>query len=137
MNEVISAEAEHEEELVSVAGFRDPTEAQFAKGMLEAAGITTVMQGENANALYPGALRVRLQVRTADEAAARALLSDAEIPGRRRGLRVHVPQSSSASLVAWIRACVPLSPRVTTMSTRYISATASAPKHVSDGLLKR
>ena len=70
---------EAEEELVSVAGFRDPSEAQMAKGMLEAAGVECLMQGENANALYPGALRVRLQVRAADEAAARALLTDAEV----------------------------------------------------------
>ncbi len=67
------------EELVSIAGFRDPTEAHFAQGMLEAAGIETLLQGENANALYPGALRVKLQVREADEAAARALLADTEL----------------------------------------------------------
>jgi hypothetical protein len=47
--------------------------------MLEAAGIETLLQGENANALYPGALRVKLQVREADEAAARALLADTEL----------------------------------------------------------
>ena len=70
---------EHDEDMISVAGFRDPTEAQFAKGMLESAGIETILQGENANALYPGALRVRLQVRAADESAARALLTDSEI----------------------------------------------------------
>ena len=70
---------EQEEQLVSVAGFRDPTEAHFAQGMLEAAGIESLLQGENANALYPGALRVRLQVREADAAAARALLSDTEL----------------------------------------------------------
>ncbi len=67
------------EELVGVAGFRDPSEAQMAKGMLEAAGIECLLQGENANALYPGALRVSIQVREADEAAARALLADAEL----------------------------------------------------------
>ena len=67
------------QQLVSVAGFRDPAEAHLAQGMLEAAGIETLLQGENANALYPGALRVRLQVREADEAAARALLADSEL----------------------------------------------------------
>ena len=70
---------EQEQQLVSVAGFRDPAEAHLAQGMLEAAGIETLLQGENANALYPGALRVRLQVREADEAAARALLADSEL----------------------------------------------------------
>jgi hypothetical protein len=53
---------EMDEELVSVAGFRDPTEAQMAKGMLESAGIETLMQGENAN-----------------EAEARELLKDVEL----------------------------------------------------------
>ena len=67
------------EQMVSVAGFRDPMEAQFARGMLEAAGVECVMQGENANALYPGALRVKLQVRAADEDAAKFLLADAEL----------------------------------------------------------
>jgi hypothetical protein len=70
--------SEHDQQLVSIAGFRDPTEAHIAQGMLEAAGIETLLQGENANALYPGALRVRLQVREADEAAARALLATTE-----------------------------------------------------------
>jgi hypothetical protein len=72
-------EQELDEEMVSVAVFRDPTEAQMAKGMLEAAGIETLMQGENANALYPGALRVGLQVRAVDEAEARELLKDVEL----------------------------------------------------------
>jgi hypothetical protein len=66
-------------EMVAVASFRDPSEAQMAKGMLEAAGVECLMQGENANELFPGALRVRLQVRAADEAAARTLLGDAEL----------------------------------------------------------
>jgi len=66
-------------EMVGVASFRDPSEAQMAKGMLEAAGVECLMQGENANELFPGALRVRLQVRAADEAAARGLLADAEL----------------------------------------------------------
>ena len=67
-----------QDHLVSVARFRDPSEAQFAKGMLEANGVECVMQGENANALYPGALRVSLQVRAEDEAEARELLAEAE-----------------------------------------------------------
>jgi hypothetical protein len=65
--------SEQDQQLISVAGFRDPTEAHFAQGMLEAAGIETLLQGENANALYPGALRVKLQVREA------ALLADTEL----------------------------------------------------------
>jgi len=67
------------EELVSVAGFQDPSEAQMAKGMLESAGIECLLQGENANELFPGSLRVSVQVRESDEAAAQALLADAEL----------------------------------------------------------
>ena len=62
--------------MVSVAGFRDPAEAQFARGMLDANGIESMLQGEHANLLYPGALRVRLQVRAEDEAEARMLLAE-------------------------------------------------------------
>lgn len=64
--------------LVAVGRFRDPMEAQRAKGMLEASGIQCLLQGENANALYPMALRVRLQVRVEDEAEARTLLAETE-----------------------------------------------------------
>ena len=66
-------------ELVMVGRFLDPAEAQMARGMLESAGIECFLQGEHANALYPMALRVRLQVRRADEAAAAMMLMEAEI----------------------------------------------------------
>jgi hypothetical protein len=69
--------ADYPEDLVMVARFFDPSEAQMAKGMLEAAGIDCFIQGEHANALYPMALRARLEVRRADEASARALMADA------------------------------------------------------------
>ncbi len=72
---------EHDDDMVSIAGFRDPMEAQLAKGMLESAGVECMLQGENANALYPGALRVKLQVRAGEEDEARALLGDAEREG--------------------------------------------------------
>jgi hypothetical protein len=75
MNEGLT---EAQEELVTVAAFRDPSEAQMAKGMLESAGIECLVQGENANELFPGALQLMLQVRTADEPAAKALLADAD-----------------------------------------------------------
>lgn len=67
------------DELVMVGRFLDPAEAQMARGMLESAGIECFLQGEHANALYPMALRVRLQVRRADEAAAAMMLMEAEI----------------------------------------------------------
>ena len=71
--------AEDADGLVQVGRFLDPAEAQMARGMLESAGIECFLQGEHANALYPMALRVRLQVRRADEAAASMMLMEAEI----------------------------------------------------------
>ena len=71
----------HEDEaegLVTVGKFLEPTEAQMAKGMLEAAGIECFLVGENANNLLALAFRVRLQVRHEDEAAARSLLDEAK-----------------------------------------------------------
>ncbi len=68
-----------EHRLVEVGRFRDPVEAQMAKGMLESVGIECFLQGANANALYPLALRVRLQVRGRDESEAVQLLMEAEL----------------------------------------------------------
>ncbi len=65
-------------QLVQVGRFLDPAEAHMAKGMLESAGIECFLQGQHANALYPMALRVRLQVRPQDEAEAQMLLMEAE-----------------------------------------------------------
>ena len=74
-----SMQHEQEHRLVEVGRFRDPVEAQMAKGMLESVGIECFLQGANANALYPLALRVRLQVRGSDEAEAVQLLMEAEL----------------------------------------------------------
>jgi hypothetical protein len=63
--------------LVTVGRFESPLEAQIAKGMLESAGIETLLIGENANNLLQAAFRVRLQVRREDESAARAFLPPA------------------------------------------------------------
>ena len=68
------------DEMVTVAKFLEPTEAQMAMGMLESAGIECLLVGENANNLLALAFRVRLQVRHEDEAAARALLDSAGAP---------------------------------------------------------
>jgi hypothetical protein len=65
------------EGLVTVARFESPVEAQIAKGMLESAGIETFLVGENVNNLLQAAFRVRLQVRTEDERAAREFLAPA------------------------------------------------------------
>ena len=65
------------EGLVTVGRFEDPTEAQMARGMLEAAGVQCFLVGENANHMMAAAFRVWLQVPVEDEAAARELLAGA------------------------------------------------------------
>lgn len=65
--------------LVMVGRFLDPSEAQFAKGMLESAGVECFLQGANANAMVPLAFRVRLSVRAADRDTALVLLAEAEL----------------------------------------------------------
>ncbi len=62
------------DKFVSVGKFLEPTNAQMAKGMLEAAGIDCFLQGENANSLLALAFRARLLVHKEDEEAARQLL---------------------------------------------------------------
>lgn len=66
------------EGLVTVARFENPVEAQIAKGALESAGIDCFLVGENVNNLLNAAFRVRIQVRTEDEQAARELLAPSE-----------------------------------------------------------
>ena len=69
------------EGMVTVARLNSPTEAQMARGMLESAGIECFLAGENINSILGGALRVRIQVRTEDEEAARELLASARESG--------------------------------------------------------
>ena len=66
-----------DEKLITVARFRDPSEVQMARGALEAAGVPVIVQGENANAIYPGTLSARLLVSSEDETAAREILGEA------------------------------------------------------------
>jgi hypothetical protein len=61
---------------VIVGRYLDPSEAQMAKGMLEAAGVECFLQGENANAMVPLAFRAWLEVRQVEEEAARKLLEE-------------------------------------------------------------
>jgi putative signal transducing protein len=63
--------------MVEVARFESPVEAQIAKGMLESAGIESELTGENANQLIQAAFEVQLEVRAEDESAARELLQAA------------------------------------------------------------
>ena len=67
------------EQLVSVARFVDPMEAQMAKGVLETSGLECFLQGENANSLLGVAFRARLLVHRRDEDAARELLAVGEM----------------------------------------------------------
>jgi len=72
-----AAGKEQSAEMVEVARFESPVEAQIAKGMLESAGIEGELTGENANQLIQAAFEVQLTVRAEDESAARALLEEA------------------------------------------------------------
>ncbi|HEY0262989.1 MAG TPA: DUF2007 domain-containing protein [Granulicella sp.] len=65
-------------EFVTVGRYMEPTTAQIAKGLLEAAGIECFLQGENANNMLALAFRARLRVRLQDEEAALDLLESAE-----------------------------------------------------------
>ena len=63
--------------LVSVGEFPEPMEAEMVKLRLESAGIDTFMSGENAAILAPGLGPLEVQVRSEDEADARAVIADA------------------------------------------------------------
>ncbi len=65
------------EEVVTVASFSEPLEAEMARGRLESAGIEVFLAGENARIMEPGLGPLRLQVAGKDEADARAILDDA------------------------------------------------------------
>jgi hypothetical protein len=62
------------DELVTIATFPEPMEANMARSALESAGIEVFMRGEVANSMIPVAFESQLQVRPADEADARKLL---------------------------------------------------------------
>ena len=65
------------EQMVAVARFESPLEAQMAKGMLESAGIECELTGQHANQLITSAFAVQLMVRAENEAAARQVLDEA------------------------------------------------------------
>jgi len=76
LNIGIEAERESMEEVVIVANFTEPLEAEMAKLRLESAGIETFLSGENARILEPGLGPLQLQVRASDESDALAILAD-------------------------------------------------------------
>jgi hypothetical protein len=87
MDELKTPEGIDPRQLVSVAKFMDPTEAQMAKGLLESASLECFLQGENANNLLGVAFRARLLVYRKDEAAARELLAG----GNTSGMELEAP----------------------------------------------
>jgi hypothetical protein len=66
------------EDPVTVGIFYDPASANLARMALDASGIPSFLQGENANNLIPLAFSAQLQVRPEDEAAARQVLESPE-----------------------------------------------------------
>ena len=70
------------DELVTVATFPEPMEANMARTALESAGIDVFVRGETANSLIPVAFAAQLQVRKQDEAAAKAELDAIRRDGR-------------------------------------------------------
>lgn len=62
--------------VVTIASFTEPLEAEMAKLRLESAGIDVFLSGENARILEPGLGPLELQVSSEDEADARAILAD-------------------------------------------------------------
>jgi Putative prokaryotic signal transducing protein len=73
----MTEELKENSELVSVGEFPEPMEAEMVKLRLESAGIDTYMSGENAAILAPGLGPLEVQVRSEDEADARAIIADA------------------------------------------------------------
>ncbi len=63
------------DELVTVATFQEPMEANMARSALESAGIEVFVRGEVANSLIPVAFESQVQVKAADQAEALKLLS--------------------------------------------------------------
>jgi Putative prokaryotic signal transducing protein len=63
-------------DIVTVARFTEPLEAEMARLRLQSAGIETFLSGENGAILEPGLGPLQLQVNADDEADARAVLSD-------------------------------------------------------------
>lgn len=53
-------------DLVVVATFRSTTDAQIAKGILDEAGIESMIRADNAGGMYPAISGAELLVRTED-----------------------------------------------------------------------
>jgi Putative prokaryotic signal transducing protein len=67
-------------DMVTIANFGEPMEAEMARLRLESAGIEVFLSGENARIMEPGLGPLQLQVSAEDEADARAILNDPGAP---------------------------------------------------------
>ena len=63
-------------DVVTIASFTEPLEAEMAKLRLESAGIEGFLAGVNARIMEPGLGPLELQVSSDDEEDARAILAD-------------------------------------------------------------
>lgn len=73
------------DEIVTIAEFPEPLEAEMAKLRLQSAGIEVFLSGENARILEPGLGPLQLQVAAADAEDARAILDDPGDPDSATG----------------------------------------------------
>ncbi len=64
------------EEVVTVAVFNEPLEAEMARLRLQSAGLKVFLSGENARIMEPGLGPLQLLVHAEDEQDARAILAD-------------------------------------------------------------
>lgn len=67
-------------ELVVVSTFRSTTDAQLAKGILDGAGIESMVRSDNAGGMYPAIAGADLLVRIDDVEEAREALQERD-PG--------------------------------------------------------
>ena len=61
-------------ELIPILTCRSTADAQIAKGLLDRAGIESMIRSDNAGGMYPALSAAELLVRAADAAAARDAL---------------------------------------------------------------
>ena len=65
-------------DLVAVETFRSVADAQIAKGILDAAGIASMIRSDNAGGMYPAISFVELLVKVEDAEQAREALAEPE-----------------------------------------------------------
>lgn len=76
----MSSTSKNPDDLVTVARFSNPAEADLAGSILESAGIEFFLSGEEASHIMPSGFGSRLEVRRADEETALELLNNPPAP---------------------------------------------------------